>query len=129
MQASITKLEQTADQLHLTMTTTTTNRTALDEIKRDIQVLKELSLGRTQFPSIPQVPPRIPSWQLEIAQVLHSSIIFSITFSSFSRNPNHVHRSTTTTQKRPRMRTKTMEIVSSSFRKMRKRVMMKINCL
>ena len=127
MQTSIAKLEQTADQLHLTMTATTTNRTALDEIKRDIQVLKELSLGRTQFPSIPQVAPRIPSWQLEIAQVRSSNIV-PILFSSFSRNPNHVHRSTTT-QKRPLMRTKTMEIVSFSFRKMRKRAMMKINCL
>lgn len=93
MQTSIGKLEQTADQLHLTMTSSTTNRTALDEIKRDIQVLKELSLGRTQFPSIPQIAPRIPSWQLEIAQV-HSLNIFSIRFSSLSRNPNHVYRLT-----------------------------------
>lgn len=75
MQTSITKLEQTADQLHLTLNSTTTNRTSLDDIKREIQVLKELSLGRSQFPSIPQIPPRIPSWQLEIAEVLSSHIL------------------------------------------------------
>lgn len=81
MQTSITKLEQTADQLHLTLNSTTTSRTALDEIKREIQVLKELSLGRSQFPSIPQFPPRIPLWQSELAEVF-PSLSFSLSSSS-----------------------------------------------
>jgi hypothetical protein len=69
MQTSVTKLEQAADQLHLTMHSTTANGSSLEEIKREIQLLKGLFLSRSQFPSIPQVPPRIPSWQLETAEV------------------------------------------------------------
>lgn len=68
MQTSVTKLEQAADQLHLTMHSTTTNG-SLEEIKREVQVLKGLFLSRSQFPSIPQIPPKIPSWQLETAEV------------------------------------------------------------
>lgn len=71
MQTSITKLEQAADQLHLTTHSTATNG-SLEEIKREIQTLKGLFLGRSQFPSIPQIPPlppKIPSWQLEAAEV------------------------------------------------------------
>jgi hypothetical protein len=68
MQTSVTKLEQAADQLHLSMHSTTTNG-ALEEVKREIQLLKGLFLGRSQFPSIPQIPPKIPSWQLETAEV------------------------------------------------------------
>ncbi len=69
MQTSVNKLEQAADQLHLTMHSTTTTNASFEEIKREIQVLKGLFLGRSQFPSIPQVPPKIPSWQLEAAEV------------------------------------------------------------
>jgi hypothetical protein len=69
MQTSISKLEQAADQLHLTMHSTTNNTSSFEEIKREIQVLKGLFLGRSQFPSIPQTPPKIPSWQLEKAEV------------------------------------------------------------
>jgi hypothetical protein len=69
MQTSITKLEQAADQLHLTLHSTATNGSSFDEIKREIQTLKGLFLGRSQFPSLPQMPPKIPSWQLESAEV------------------------------------------------------------
>jgi hypothetical protein len=69
MQTSINKLEQAADQLHLTMHSTTTNGSSFEDIKREIQVLKGLFLGRSQFPSIPQISPTIPSWQLEKAEV------------------------------------------------------------
>jgi hypothetical protein len=90
MQTSITKLEQAADQLHLTLHSTTTNGSSFDAIKREIQTLKELFLGRSQFPSI---PPKIPSWQLEAAEVylrkiysLILSIFFIETESSFITN-------------------------------------------
>jgi len=69
MQTSIGKLEQAADQLHLSMHSTTTDGSSLDEIKREIQTLKALLLGRSQFPSVPYSPPRIPSWQLDSAEV------------------------------------------------------------
>lgn len=69
MQASITKLEQTSDQLHLSAYSSTTNKTALEEIKREVESLKGLYLSRSQFPSIPQVTPKIPLWQLEAAEV------------------------------------------------------------
>lgn len=69
MQTSVTKLEQAADQLHLTTHSTTTTGSAFEEIKREIQQLKGLFLNRSQFPSIPQIPPKIPSWQLETAEV------------------------------------------------------------
>jgi hypothetical protein len=69
MQTSVSKLEQAADQLHLTMHSITTNGSSLEEIKREIQVLKGLFLSRSQFPPIPQIPPKIPSWQLETAEV------------------------------------------------------------
>ncbi|UJR36524.1 hypothetical protein I4U23_029245 [Adineta vaga] len=65
---SVKKLEQATDQLHLTIHTTSMNRSSsgsLDEIKREIQSLKGLHLSRSQFPTIPKVPPTLPSWQLE----------------------------------------------------------------
>ncbi|CAF0941156.1 unnamed protein product [Adineta ricciae] len=68
MHASIKKLEQATDQLHLTIHTSSMNgssSSSLEEIKREIQSLKGLSLGRSQFPAIPQLPPTLPSWQLE----------------------------------------------------------------
>lgn len=71
MQATVTKLEQTANQFNSTTNSSTINSSSssLDEIKREIQTLKALQLGRSQFPPIPQVTPSIPSWQLEAAQV------------------------------------------------------------
>ncbi|CAF2130372.1 unnamed protein product [Rotaria magnacalcarata] len=65
MQTSITNLEQVVNQSN-----SATNRAAsFDEIKREIQTLKALCLGRSQFPPIPQITtPSIPSWQLEAAQ-------------------------------------------------------------
>lgn len=69
MQTSIAKLEQTADQLHLTR-----NSTSIDELKREIQVIKGLCLGRSQFPAR---PPSIPAWQLQSAEKLKSTTIDS----------------------------------------------------
>jgi hypothetical protein len=64
MQTSIIKLEQTADQLNLTMQTTSNpNRSSsIEEIKREIQELKGLFLSRRQFP-------KVPSWQSNISKV------------------------------------------------------------
>jgi hypothetical protein len=69
MQTTIDKLQQTADQLHLSMHSITTNGSSVDEIKREIQTLKGLLLSRSQFPSVPYSSPRIPSWQIESAEV------------------------------------------------------------
>jgi hypothetical protein len=71
MQASIKKLEHTADRLHLS---SMNSSSSFDEIKREIQIMKGLSLSRSQFPSIPQATPRLPSWQTEAitAQVRQS---------------------------------------------------------
>ena len=41
----------------------------LEEIKQEIQILKGLNLGRSQFPSIPTGSPKIPAWQLNAAKV------------------------------------------------------------
>ncbi len=71
MQTSITKLEQTADQLHLTLNSTT-NSSSFSELKREIQVIKGLCLSRSQFPSAPPRPPSIPAWQLQSAEKLKS---------------------------------------------------------
>jgi len=65
MQTSIVKLEQTADQLNLTMKTSNSNQlssSSIEEIKREIQGLKELSLNRSQFP-------RISTWQSKTSEV------------------------------------------------------------
>ncbi|CAF2399330.1 unnamed protein product [Rotaria sp. Silwood2] len=74
MQTSINKLEQAADQINSASNSSTTNGSSssspLEEIKREIQTLKGLYLSRSQFPSIPQVPPKIPSWQLDAAEKL-----------------------------------------------------------
>ncbi len=87
MQTSIGKLEQAADQLHLSMHSTTTNGSPFDEIKREIQTLKGLLLGRSQFPSVPLPSPRIPSWQLESAEVFQSNFQFIVHhINLFSRN-------------------------------------------
>lgn len=67
MQTSIAKLEQTADQLHLTLNSTTTNPSSIEELKREIQMIKGLCLSRSQFPSR---PPSIPAWQLQTAERL-----------------------------------------------------------
>jgi hypothetical protein len=69
MQTSVVKLEQAADQLHLTVHSSTTSGSSLEEVKREIQVLKGLFLSRSQFPSTPQLLPKVPSWQLEAAEV------------------------------------------------------------
>ncbi|CAF0959512.1 unnamed protein product [Adineta steineri] len=70
MQTSVKRLEQTTEQLHLTLHSSPTNgsSSSLEEIKREIQQLKNLSLSRSQFPSIPKIPPTIPAWQLEEAE-------------------------------------------------------------
>ncbi|CAF0777230.1 unnamed protein product [Rotaria sordida] len=71
MQTSINKLEQTADQFYsATNSSTIYGLSPLEEIKREIQTLKSLYLSRSQFPPIPQVPPKIPSWQLDAAEKL-----------------------------------------------------------
>ena len=85
MQTSVNKLEQAADQLHLSMHSKTTGVSTLEEIKREIQSLKGLSLGRSQFPAIPQIPPKIPAWQLESAEVYFKISIYFSLF-PFSRN-------------------------------------------
>jgi hypothetical protein len=65
MQTSIVKLEQTADQLNLIMKKSNSNQlssSSIEEIKREIQGLKELSLNRSQFS-------RIPTWQSKTSEV------------------------------------------------------------
>jgi hypothetical protein len=51
MQTSISKLEQTADQLNTTIQTPNPNRSLFEELKQEIQGLKELFSGRSQVPS------------------------------------------------------------------------------
>ncbi|CAF4581095.1 unnamed protein product [Rotaria sp. Silwood1] len=74
MQASVIKLEQAANEFHSATNLSTSNglpfSSPLEEIKREIQTLKGLYLSRSQFPSIPQVTPKIPSWQLDTAEKL-----------------------------------------------------------
>ena len=90
MQTSITKLEQAADQLHLSSLNRSSSVSAIEEIKSEIQSLKGLFLSRSQFPSIPQITPRIPQWQLEAAEVNHFSdhleLICSFVFSESQKS-------------------------------------------
>ncbi|UJR09580.1 hypothetical protein I4U23_013815 [Adineta vaga] len=57
MQTSIVKLEQTTDQLNIKIRTSNMNpsSSAIDEIKQEVQSLKESFLNRSQFPSIPSL--------------------------------------------------------------------------
>ncbi|CAF0903186.1 unnamed protein product [Adineta steineri] len=55
MQTSVTKLEQTTDLLNLNIKTSNTNQSSslsIEEIKQQVQELKQLSLGRLQFPQV-----------------------------------------------------------------------------
>jgi DNA anti-recombination protein RmuC len=56
MQTTVAKLDQTVDQLNSSMQTAATNRSStssIEEIKREVQLLKGLYLGRSQFPQVP----------------------------------------------------------------------------
>jgi predicted RND superfamily exporter protein len=53
MQASVVKLEQASDLLNVkirTANSTQTSWTSIEQIRQDVQALKEAFLGRSQFP-------------------------------------------------------------------------------
>ena len=55
MQTSVVKLEQSSDQLNLKIQTTNTHPSSsiINEIKQEVQLLKETYLNRSRFPAIP----------------------------------------------------------------------------
>ena len=69
IQTSVRQLEHTAEQLHLANLSGKHSSVVIDELKREIQVIKELSLSSSRFPAIPSVPLQVPAWQLQEAEV------------------------------------------------------------
>lgn len=129
IQSSVRKLEQAADQLHLASLNRSSSASMLEEIKGEIQSLKGLCLNRSQFPSIPSIPARIPSWQLEAAEVMlrSSNIALDQRFSLRCRNRNRVLLFRSVQMMRIiREVLKRITKVSLSFLIMTRRVMMNI---
>ncbi|CAF0956674.1 unnamed protein product [Adineta ricciae] len=59
MQTSVVKLEQASDQLDLKIRTSNAHPSSsvINEIRQEVQLLKETFLNRSQFPAIPSVRP------------------------------------------------------------------------
>lgn len=69
IQKNVRNLEQVVEQVHTGIVTNRSPAAAIEELRKDIERIKAISLSASRFPAPPPPAPQIPAWQIEQAQV------------------------------------------------------------